>query len=430
MEAKKISDVKQQCFASIDRRADAILELGRTLFAHPELGFKEFETKRILREFLEGEGFTVWQEYARTGFAVSIGSGHPHVALIAEMDAIPTPGHPMANHEDQEAAHSCGHSTQCAIAVAALLALKDSKVVEQGGRISLFFTPAEEYTDMEFRRALIAQGELRYPAGKIQMLADGVLKDVDVCLHMHAMGESGYHFAVDSALAGFIYKKFVFHGRGAHAAVLPHLGVNALNAFALFQSAAGMLRETFVDEDKNRFHGIVTEGGQTVNSIPERVVYEGYVRSFHTEQMRQLSERLTNAAQHCAMAIGGTCEVEDTPGYLPFHPCHALSEVAHRNMLAFVPEEEILKDEKSVAAGDIGDLGAFFPCIQFGYGGISGIIHGKSMQVADELRVYLETAKVLAATAADLILEPDLAAQIKENFQPEMTWEEYEAYRK
>ena len=40
-----------------------------------------------------------------------------------------------------------------------------------------------------------------------------------------------------------------------------------------------MLRETFVDEDKNRFHGIVTEGGQAVNSIPERVVYEGYVRS-------------------------------------------------------------------------------------------------------------------------------------------------------
>ena len=94
------------------------------------------------------------------------------------------------------------------------------------------------------------------------------------------------------------------------------------------------------------FHGIVTEGGQTVNSIPERVVYEGYVRSFNTEQMQQLSNRLTNAASHCAMAIGGTCEVEDTPGYLPFHPCHALSEVAHQNMLAFVPEEAILKDEK------------------------------------------------------------------------------------
>ena len=248
MEKEKISGIKQQCFSSIDSRADAIFELGRALFAHPELGFKEFETKRLLLEFLTKEGFTVQQEYARTGFQISIGSGHPHIALIAEMDAIPTPGHPMANHADQEAAHSCGHSSQCAIAVAALLALKDSKAVADGGMVSLFFTPAEEYTDMEFRKELIAKGEIQYPAGKIQMLADGVLKDVDVCLHMHAMGESKYHFAVDSSLAGFIYKKFIFHGRGAHAAVLPHLGVNALNAFALFQSAAGMLRETFVDE--------------------------------------------------------------------------------------------------------------------------------------------------------------------------------------
>ena len=116
MEKEKISGIKQQCFSSIDSRADAIFELGRALFAHPELGFKEFETKRLLLEFLTKEGFTVQQEYARTGFQISIGSGHPHIALIAEMDAIPTPGHPMANHADQEAAHSCGHSSQCAIA--------------------------------------------------------------------------------------------------------------------------------------------------------------------------------------------------------------------------------------------------------------------------------------------------------------------------
>ena len=75
MEKEKISDIKQQCFSSIDGRADAIFELGRALFAHPELGFKEFETKKLLLEFLKKEGFTVQQEYARTGFQVSIGSG-------------------------------------------------------------------------------------------------------------------------------------------------------------------------------------------------------------------------------------------------------------------------------------------------------------------------------------------------------------------
>ena len=60
MEKEKISDIKQQCFSSIDGRADAIFELGRALFAHPELGFKEFETKKLLLEFLKKEGFQIY----------------------------------------------------------------------------------------------------------------------------------------------------------------------------------------------------------------------------------------------------------------------------------------------------------------------------------------------------------------------------------
>ena len=51
------------------------------------------------------------------------------------------------------------------------------------------------------------------------------------------------------------------------------------------------------------------------------------------------------------------------------------------------------------------------------------------MQIADEPRVYLETAKILAATAVDLLQQTGLTEHICDAFQPEMTWEEYEAYR-
>ncbi|MFR3322165.1 MAG: hypothetical protein ACLTSZ_14860 [Lachnospiraceae bacterium] len=79
------------------------------------------------------------------------------------------------------------------------------------------FLPLQRNTrTWNFRKELIAKGEIQYPVGKIQMFADGVLKDVDVCLHMHAMGESKYHFAVDSSLAGLFIKKFIFHGRKQH----------------------------------------------------------------------------------------------------------------------------------------------------------------------------------------------------------------------
>lgn len=420
--------MKEKVQKCLDEMSIKTIELGRKLFEIPELGFKEFKTREILMKELKNAGFEIERTFARTGFSVSLGSGHPHIGLIAELDAIPTLGHPHADLNDQSAAHTCAHSTQCAIMTSVIKALKEVNVTEFDGKITLFFTPAEEFTDMAFRRELISKGEIAYPAGKIQMLHEGIFDDVDLCLHLHAMGNDEYRFASDSHLAGFIYKKFTFVGKASHAAVLPHLGVNALNAFALFQSAAGMLRETFVDEDKNRFHGIVTEGGQTVNSIPERVVYEGYVRSFNTSNMKLLSDKLTHAAKHCAEALGAECIVEDTPGYLPFKPCHELSLAVEENMLHFCQPKEILHDEKSVAAGDIGDLGLFVPTIQFGYGGVGGVIHGKNMFIEDEERLYIESAKVTAMTVIDLLQHPDKTKRILESFTPQMTKEEYFNY--
>ena len=420
--------MKQTVIKVLDQMADKTIELGRRLFETPELGFKEFKTKEMLMKELSDAGFKVEREFARTGFSVSMGSGHPHIGLIAELDAIPTLGHPHADLNDQSAAHTCAHSTQCAIMTSVIKALKEVNVTEFPGKVTLFFTPAEEFTDMAFRHELITKGEIKYPAGKIQMIYEGIFDDVDLCLHLHAMGNDQYRFASDSHLAGFIYKKFTFVGKASHAAVLPHLGVNALNAFTLFQSAAGMLRETFIDEDKNRFHGIVTEGGQTVNSIPERVVYEGYVRSFNTENMKLLSDKLTHAAKHCAQALGAECIVEDTPGYLPFKPCHELSLIAEDNMLHFCRPDEILHNEKSVAAGDIGDLGLFVPTIQFGYGGVGGVIHGKTMFIEDEQRLYIESAKVTAMTVIDLMSNPDKVKRVVDSFKPSMSKEEYFEY--
>ena len=419
--------MKKNLNKTIDKYNDEILELGNELFRHPELGYKEFTTKRILVEFFKKHGITVNREYCITGFSVKIGNGEPYIGLIAEMDAIPTLNHPCANLEDQSAAHACGHSTQCVIMAAAFVALKEC-LSENMGTVELFFTPAEEYTDMQYREKLISEGLIKYPGGKVNMLVEHIFDDVDVCIHLHAMSESNYQYGINSSLAGFIYKKFVFKGKASHAAVLPHLGVNALNAFSLFMSAAAMLRETFKDEDMNRFHGRLIEGGETVNSIPEKVVYESYVRSFNSETLKELSSKYTRAAMYSAMALGAECEVIDCNGYLPFKPSRSLSEVVYKNMLDYVSDAEIIHDEKSVAAGDIGDLSCFKPTIQFGYGGIGGVIHGSSMYIKDPSMVYIKTAKIVASSVYDLLNNHDKIVEIKREFTPSMTYDEYIKY--
>ena len=413
-------------FQYIDDHREELLALGETLFACPELGFKEFKTAAHLKEWLAGHDIKVEQEFDITGFSVSIGEGSPHIGIIAELDAIPTPGHPCADPETG-AAHACGHSTQLVIAVGALTALKET-MKELPGKVTVFFTPAEEFTDIEYRKGLVKEGKIRYCSGKQNMLAEHLFDDPDVILHFHAMGSSGYRFSVGSVLSGFIYKKITFIGKASHAAALPDKGINALNECTLFLNAVNMLRETFRDQDVVRVHGMIAYGGNTVNSIPDKVIYECYVRSVNPDVVIDLNRRVTNAAECCAAAIGGSVIVEDTPGYLPFHQDETLNKVVYEHMLEFAEPSQIHREGTSPAAGDVGDVSMFKPVIQFGYNGFTGAIHGKDLAISDPEEIYIVQSKLLASIVADLLEHPEKVEEVKKNYVPHMTYEEYMNY--
>lgn len=395
----------------IDTHQEEIKALGRELFIHPELGYKEFETKKIIVETLKKHGIRVEKEYFETGFQVSIGSGKPHIGLLAELDAIPVETHPCANPADH-AAHACGHSSQVTIMLAALIAMKETGVFEKMGKVTLFFTPAEEYTDLDYRRKLMAEGKIKAVGGKVNMLLGDIFEGADCLIHLHAMSDT-YAYGYNISLAGFKYKRMIFKGKAAHAGVLPHLGVNALNEFTLFNSALGMLRETFEEKDRVRVHGLVTKGGDAINSIPSEVVYECYIRSVNDNKLLELDKRISNMAIHCAKALGGDVVFEDMAGYMPFKPNKVLSEVTHQNMLNFVDESQILADEESIAGGDIGDVSLFYPTTQFGYTGFKGVLHGADFEIIDENKAYLEPAKIVCGTVADLFTDKKLLREIQ-----------------
>ncbi len=412
----------------IDNDKCNIYQLGQALFETPELGFKEFKTKEILIDHLAKHNITVDKEYYQTGFQVSIGSGYPHIGLIAELDAIPTLDHPVSD-PITKAAHSCGHSTQLTIMTSALIALKKANITTNfQGKITLFFTPAEEFTDINYRKQLINENKIKYLSGKENMLADHIFDDVDLLIHLHASGSSEHRFSINSTLAGFIYKTFTFKGKASHAAVLPHEGINALNAFSLFSSALAMKREAFKEEDMVRIHGIVTHGGDTVNSIPERIVYEAYVRSINPHTLLTLSEEITSCAKHCASALKAECLVEDTVGYLPLIQDKNLNEIVYENLLQFTTQDKIKTNERSVAAGDVGDISVLKPIIQYGYTGFSGIIHGKDLKIANPEEIYLTQAKIITMIVFDLLSKPEKVKKIKDEFVPKMTHDEYLAY--
>ena len=402
-----------------------VFDLADKLLKCPELGYKEFKTKETLTSFLKEKGFKIENECFKTAFSVSVGKGHPHIGLIAEMDAIPTLGHKYANPDDNNAAHACGHSSQCVVMANAISMLKDENFK---GKVTLFFTPAEEYTDIKYRENLIKKKEIKYIGGKINMLDKGLFDDVDVFIHLHAMGESNYKYNVGSNLAGFVYKKIDFIGRAAHGAVAPHLGINALNEYALFNDAMNMLRETFKDEDSVRIHGFISNGGQTVNSIPEKVTYECYVRAMNSNALNDAAKKVDNAAIYSAKALSGTCKIKTSPGYLPLIQNKEINEVVYKEMFKLVDKDEIEVNIPSMAAGDVGDISIFKPVVQFGYGGFTGIPHGKTFMVKDEELTYIKTTKLVYNIVLDLLNNPKLVLDVAKNYKAKMTKEEYKKY--
>lgn len=400
-----------------------IIDLGFNLFTHPQLGYKEFENKKTLVEYLKKYGFKIENECFETAFTVSIGKGKPHIGLIAELDALPTLGHKYCNPNDKNAAHSCGHSTQCAIQAAVMVALKQRGLTK--GKVTLFFAPAEEYTDIDYRKKLIKEKKIKYIGGKQNMIEKGIFDDCDCLIHLHTMSNPKYHYCVNTKQGGFVYKKITFKGKAAHAAVLPFEGINALNAYNLFNNAVNALRETFKDEDYVRVHGIIDEGGQTVNAIPERVIYECYIRSFDVDTINDVAYKIDRAAIHCSKALGATCKIESQPGYVPLTQSKPLNDLIYAHMLKDYKPEQIEINSATMAASDLGDLSLFKPVVQIGYGGFKGVAHSKDLEVVDPKRVYIETAKLIEDVVLDLIDNKKVLAGIKKDFKPRMSKNDY-----
>src|SRR5260370_27881979 len=100
--------------------------------------------------------------------------------------------------------------------------------------------------------------------------------------------------------------KLKFRGHGAHAALAPWDGSSALAAvIQTFQSVDAMRLHL---RDGSRIHGIITDGGQAVNIIPERTQCLFLARAKTSRYAREIRARVIRYAEAAAMATGARVE--------------------------------------------------------------------------------------------------------------------------
>ena len=422
-------ELKGQVFAEIDSRADEIVNLAKTILGHPEPGFRENKTSKVVAGKLAALGIPFRAGLALTGIRAQLigGTAGPALAILGELDSLIVSEHPYADPVTG-AAHACGHHCQIAMMLGAAIGLMQPGVLSAlSGRLVFMAVPAEEYIEIEYRDSLRREGKIEFLGGKPELIKLGEFDDVDLAMMLHTTSNpEDKQLCISGTNNGTIAKRIQFIGKGAHAGGAPHLGINALNAATLALSGIHFNRETFRDEDTVRVHPIITKGGEAVSAVPADVRMETFVRARNMDAVMDANRKVDRALKAGAMAVGASVNIQTIPGYLPLNQDKSLAGVFESNSVGLVGEDNVGSVTHRTGSTDMGDVSQLMPAIHPYVGGASGLGHGADYVVEDYALAVVTAAKALAGTAVDLLADgADVAGNIISGHRPEMTPDEY-----
>jgi amidohydrolase len=391
--------LKTQVTEAVDQMAEDLWRLALRIHANPELAFKEEQAAAWLTAFLEGQGCRVERGVGGlpTAFRAEVpGAGDgPTIAVMAEYDALPG------------ISHACGHNviaTAGAGAGAALAVVAGR--LGQGrlpfkGRIEVVGTPAEEGG-----------------AGKVKLLDAGVFREVDAAMMIHPRCGT----QVWRPTLGLMKAKVEYFGKAAHASSWPWRGVNALNAvIALFNALDAMRQQLRPDA---RIHGVITNGGQQPNIIPEYTAADFYLRSLDKVYLQEVRRRFEAAAEGAATATGCRVQVTIDPRiHDPLKPNAPMAALFERNLARIDFPVDPDDGQAGYGSTDAGNVSHAIPTIHPYIRTAPDGVPGHSREFAEHNATPLAragmvaAAKALALTALDLLADPGALQAAKQDFR-------------
>ncbi|WP_181275755.1 M20 family metallopeptidase [Brevibacterium oceani] len=383
--------------AALKDAGDELTDLLHTIHSLAETAFVEYDSVAAIAKMLAKHGVDVDTGLfgVDTTLRATTGSGHGRtIAILAEYDALP------------EIGHACGHNIIATAGVGAFLALhalwqQDPDAVP--GTVVLLGTPAEE-------------GH----SGKEVMARAGAFDGIDAAIMVHGYG----YDCADQVWLGRRLLTVTYSGIAAHASAQPFMGRNALDAANLFYQGLGLLRQQM--PPISRLHAVISDGGTRPSIITESATVQCYVRSKFPETLKELSDRVEDAAKGAALMTGTGVDVEwdEHPPSLPVRTNQALTArwAEHEQNRGRSPLPGGVLDESIAASTDFGNVSYRIP-------GIHPLIKTADAEVALHTREFAEAAKTpaaesaavdaaygLACTALDFLVDDALAAEVTEEF--------------
>ena len=398
------TDIHNAVTQAVESLREELVGISLDIHSHPEINFEEHYSAKLLADALEQHGFKVERGVGgvETAFRGTIEGGKgdgPTIALLAEYDALPDVG------------HGCGHNL---IAISNLGAGLGIKAVMESmpGRLVVLGTPAEEGG-----------------GGKVRMLAAGVFEDIDITLSSHPSSnitiiptEIPINESWSLAMVGF---RYAYHGKSAHAAVMPEAGINALNAVVHLFTGIDAMRQHLRED--TRIHGIITDGGKAANVVPEFAAANFMLRCRDREYLKVIVEKVKQVAEGAALLTGARLEILPAdPLYENVIPNATMAKVARANAEAIGMHLDTLpagRRQGGSASTDFGNVSQVVPSFAMTFSISEEPVPGHSLLLAAAAKTPLandnaiSVAKILGLTACELLSNPDLVAAVREEFK-------------
>jgi len=382
--------MKQKLAHFTENIKEDLWNMSDALYENPEIGDEEFESMKLLTNYLKEHHFSVETNIVNrpTAFQATYASEKPGptIAYLAEYDALPGVG------------HGCGHNMIGTMSVGAGVLL--SQIIDEvGGTVTVLGTPAEETN-----------------GAKVPMAKEGIFDNIDVAMMLHPSdfsAESGSSLAMDAI-------QFAYYGKSSHAAASPEKGINALDSVIQLFNGINALRE-HVPSDV-RMHGVIPKGGDAANVVPDYAVAQFYFRAKDRQTLDGVVTKAKNIAHAAAEMTGAKVEISNYElSYDNMITNNALSNAFSKNLGA-LQDQPILPAKDGSGSLDMGDVSQVTPAIHpyIGFNQAGLIAHTKEfadMTITDVgHQMIADGALALAQTGYDVLANEKLLAKIKEEF--------------
>lgn len=262
---------------------------------HPEVSEDEHETTIFLKGYLRKLGIEPLNYPLKTGLIAEIGSGHPIIALRADIDALPIQENTGLSYASENGAmHACGHDFHQTSLLGAAQILKEREA-ELKGTVRLIFQPAEENFQGAYQ--IIEAGGIDGVSAIIGYHNNPHLKPGQIGLRSGAIMAGVEQFRVD------------VKGVSSHAA-RPDLGVDTvLVTTTIINNLQQIVARTISPFDSAVLSVTHIEVGNTWNVLPASGFFEGTIRTFDSKIREDVIARFEKVVRATADQFGAQADI-------------------------------------------------------------------------------------------------------------------------